>query len=63
MKEISKEEAINLMQNNFIVEELNKGIHEHYYLSSYEEYKSSNNLNLFRCNKIVNTKEEVYGNI
>lgn len=63
MKEITKEQAINLMQDNFIVEELNKGIPEHYYLSSYDEYKSSNNLNLFRFNKIVNTKEEVYGNI
>jgi ferric iron reductase protein FhuF len=63
MKEITKEQAINLMQDNFVVEELNKGIPEHYYLSSCDEYKSSNNLNLFRFNKIVNTKEEVYGNI
>ena len=63
MKEITKQQAIELMQDNFVVEELDKGIPHHYYLTSYEEYKSSNNLNLFRLNKIVNTKEEVYGNI
>lgn len=63
MKEITKDQAIELMQNNFILEELDKGIPKHYYLTSYEEYKCSNNLNLFRLNKIINTKEEVYGDI
>jgi hypothetical protein len=63
MKELTRQQAIELMEDNFVVEELDKGISKHYYLTSYEEYKCSNNLNLFRLNKIVNTKEEVYGDI